>query len=117
EGQNVGVCHACVERFEYAQLIVWLDHCSLLKSRVARELRHVFGTFRVTAVLRRDRHLSDPILQPFHRFIMSPSNFRFDVAMIAGCCEAMMRCKRECGKGDEELCVNNLQCEVFLFWC
>src|SRR5256886_7973044 len=52
----------CIKRREYAGFAVRVDHRCLLKSCIASELSHVFRAFRIAAVLRRDRHLSDPIL-------------------------------------------------------
>ena len=74
---------AGVERREHARLAVGVDHRRLLKSRIARELRHVLGAFGIAAILGRDRHLRDPILQPLHRFIVALRDFGFDVGMFS----------------------------------
>ena len=37
---------------------------------------------RIPAILRRDRRLLDPILQPLHRLIMSLRDFGFDVGEV-----------------------------------
>ena len=47
---------------EYTRLPLCINHGRLLKSGIAGEFRHVFRAVRVTAILRGDRHLTDPIL-------------------------------------------------------
>src|SRR5262245_57181383 len=69
---------ACVERCEYAGLAIGVDHRRLLKSRIARELRHVLRTLRIAAVLGCDRDLRNPILQPLHRLVVPLSDLGFD---------------------------------------
>ena len=78
-------CFRCarIERREYARFSVGVDHRRLLKSRIARQLRHVLRAFRISAILRRDRHLPDPILQPLHRLIMALRNFGFDCSKVS----------------------------------
>ena len=75
---------ACIERREHARLAIRVNHRRLLKSRVARELRHVLRALRISAILRRDRHLADPILQPLHRLIMPFADLGFDFNEIVG---------------------------------
>src|SRR5206468_303218 len=48
-----------VERREHAGLAVGVDYRRLLKSRIARELRHVLRALWISTVLRRDRNLPD----------------------------------------------------------
>ena len=67
-----------VERREHARLAVGVDHRRLLKSRIARELRHVLRALRIPTVLRSYRYLPNPILQPFHRLIVALRNFGLD---------------------------------------
>ena len=82
------------ERREHARFPISIDHRRLLKSRVARQLRHVIRAFGITAVLGGDRHLRNPILQPLHGFVVAFCNFGFDVRVIVlssitdfNCCE------------------------------
>ena len=73
---------AGIERGEHARLSVSANDIRPLKSRFARQLRHIFRAFRITAVLRRDRHLMDPILEPLHRFIVLLRDLRLDLREI-----------------------------------
>ena len=75
-----------IKRREYARFTVRVDHRRLLKSRIARQLRHVLRAFRISAILSRDRYLSDPILQSLHGLTMPPCNFRFNVGKITVRC-------------------------------
>ena len=87
---------AGIESCEHAWLAIGIDHCRLLKSGIARQLRHVIRAFRISAVLRRNRHLRNPILQPLHRLIMPLCDFSLDVGVIIARSNGMMRCQREC---------------------
>ena len=60
----------CVERREHARLAICVDYRRLLKSRIARELRHVLRALWISTILGCDRNLCNPILQPLHRLIM-----------------------------------------------
>ena len=84
-----------IERREHAGLAICVDYRRLLKSRIARELRHVLRAFRISTVLRRDRHLRDPILQPLHRLIVALRDFGFDVGVFIARCDAA-----SCRKGE-----------------
>jgi hypothetical protein len=55
----------------------------VLKSRVARKLRHILRAFGITAVLRRDRDLCNPIQQTLDRFVVAFGDFGFDVGMFS----------------------------------
>ena len=55
----------------------------MLKSSIARKLRHILRAFGITAVLRRDRDLCNPILQMLHRFVVAFGDFGFDVGMFS----------------------------------
>ena len=84
-----------IERRKHAWLSIGVDHCRLLKARVARELGHVIRAFGISAVLRRNRHLTDPILQSLHRLIMAFRDLRFDLGMIIFRCAALVSCQRD----------------------
>ena len=90
-----------IERCEHARLAVSVDNLSLLKSSVARQLGNVLCAFGITAVLRRDRHLCDPVLQSLYRLIVLFRDFGFDVGVIVGCCDAIVRCEREHSEADK----------------
>ena len=87
---------AGIERREHARLAVGVDYRRLLKSRIARELRHVLRAFGISAILGSDRNLRNPILQPLHCFIVTLRDFGFDVRMIISRCDAAMSRNREC---------------------
>ena len=72
-----------VERREHAGLAICLDYRRVLKSRIARELRHVLRALRISAVLGRDRNLRNPILQPLHRLVVAFRDFGFDVGVFS----------------------------------
>src|SRR4029453_3888434 len=72
-----------VERREHAGLAVCVNYHRLLKSRIAREFRHVLRTLRISTVLRRDRNLRNPILQPLHRLVVPLRDFRFDLGAFS----------------------------------
>ena len=96
---------ARIERREHARLSIRVDHRRLLKSRIARQFRHVLRAFRIPAILRRDRHLLDPILQPLHRLIMAFGNLGFDFVEILFCRIAQIRGGRNSGKYGKDSCV------------
>ena len=73
---------ARIESREHSRFAVGVDHRCLLESRIARQLRHVLRTLGISAVLRCDRHLPDPVLQPLHCLIMPLSNLGFDCGEI-----------------------------------
>ena len=72
-----------VERREHAGLAICVDYRRVLKSRIARELRHVLRALRISTVLCRDRNLRNPILQPLHRLIVPLRDFGFDVGVFS----------------------------------
>ena len=89
-----GFRRTCIERREYARLAICVDYRRVLKSCIARELRHVLRALRISTVLCRDRNLPNPILQPLHRLIVPLRDFRFDIGVfsfgeqsVVNCCD------------------------------
>src|SRR5439155_25502049 len=77
-------CRGGIEDREHARLAVGVDDRCLLKSGVARELRHHFGAGGIVAILGGDRRQRDPILQSLHRFVVTLGDFGADIVAISG---------------------------------
>ena len=73
---------ACIQCCEHTRFPAGVDHRRLLKSGITREFRHVLRAFRISAILRRDRDLPYPVLQPLHGLIMPLRNLGFDCGEI-----------------------------------
>ena len=71
-----------IERSENARFALSRHLFRLIKPRFLQQFDQVVCAFRVAAIFCRDRHLMDPILQPFHRLIMLLGDLLLDVSQI-----------------------------------
>jgi hypothetical protein len=86
EVQPEGPSRAGVERCEDAGLAVGGPLLDVLKARVAQHAHRQVAPFRDTAILRRDRRLANPRLQPLHGFVVTLLDLLVDRSPIRRGC-------------------------------
>ena len=87
----------CIELSKDARFAIGINDGRLLEACILRQLCHVIRALWVPPILRCDRDLMDPILQPFYRSIMAFRHFGFDVSQVVLRC---VRTRSRCESGE-----------------